>query len=219
MSGRVGGGASYYFLPNVSIQTLPVCRSFPRPSVVDTLHHGRTPVNWCRRFKSHCKQMDLAMNSRPRKSGRSQSIISSLPPALSPALLFFPPRSLARTTPRRSKSCADVGTKVAPSALTAALGVVKAKRLLEVSGHQGVMHGSQPGDGSSSVVKVRAAGRPGRCAQADMSCVSVCLCVCVGVCSHEANAVCVLSNGRRVFRQIRQSVFFMQLNTNTDIFT
>lgn len=149
------------------------------------------------------------MNSRPRKSGRSQSIISSLPPALSPTLLSPPPpRSLARTTQRRSKSCADVGTKVAPSAPTAALGVVKAKRLLEVSGHQGVMHGSQPGDGSSPAVKVRAAGRPGRCAQADMLCVSVCLRVCLGVWSHEASAVCVLSNGRRVFRQIRQSVLF-----------
>lgn len=97
--GGWGGGASYYFLPNVSIQTLPVCRSFPRPSVVDTLHLRRTPVNWCRRFKSHCKQMDLAMNSRPRKSGRSQSIISSLPPALSPTLLFFPP--LAHLLARR----------------------------------------------------------------------------------------------------------------------
>lgn len=145
------------------------------------------------------------------RDGRSQLSPPSLPPSHPPC---FPPptppsRSLARTTQRRSKSCADVGTKVAPSAPTAALGVVKAKRLLEVSGHQGVMHGSQPGDGSSPAVKVRAAGRPGRCAQADALCVSVCLRVCRGVWSHEANAVCVLSNGHRVFRQIRQSVLFL----------
>lgn len=40
--------------------------------------------------------------------------------------------------------------------LTIAQGVVKVKRLLEVGGHQRVMHGSQPRDGSSPVVKVRA---------------------------------------------------------------
>lgn len=55
--------------------------------------------------------------------------------------------------------------------------------------------------------------QPGAPAAAHKQTCRVCQCVCV------SNAVCVLSNGRRVFRQIRQSVFFMRLNTNTDIFT
>lgn len=66
---------------------------------------------------------------------------------------------------------ADVRTKVIPSMLTVALGVVKVKRLLEVSGHQRVMHGSRPRDGSSPVVKVRARC-PGLCTAMDMK--SVC---------------------------------------------
>ena len=64
---------------------------------------------------------------------------------------------------------ADVGTKVIPSMLTIAQGVVKVKRLLEVSGHQRVMHGSRPGDGSSPMVKVRARC-PGLGAATDMKC-------------------------------------------------
>lgn len=56
--------------------------------------------------------------------------------------------------------------------LTAALGVVKVKRLLEVSGHQRVMHGSRPRDGSSPVVKVRAKC-PGPGTATDMKCVCV----------------------------------------------
>lgn len=40
--------------------------------------------------------------------------------------------------------------------LTIAQGVVKVKRLLEVSGHQRMMHGSRPTDGSFPMVKVKA---------------------------------------------------------------
>lgn len=60
--------------------------------------------------------------------------------------------------------------------LTIAQGVVKVKRLLEVSGHQRVMHGSRPRNGSSPVVKVRARC-PGLGTATDMR----------SVCSHEAS--------------------------------
>lgn len=88
-----------------------------------------------------------------------------LSPLLLLLLLF-----LILTLPSRHRGrvkFADVGTKVVPSMLTAALGVVKVKRLLEVSGHQRVMHGSGPRDGSSPVVKVRARC-PGPAAATDM---------------------------------------------------
>ena len=82
-----------------------------------------------------------------------------------------PPPPLTLPSRRRGGvKFADVGTKVIPSMLTAALGVVKVKRLLEVSGHQRVMHGSRPRDGSSPVVKVRARC-PGPGTDADMKCV------------------------------------------------
>lgn len=94
--------------------------------------------------------------------------------SLQPSSLLPPP--LAPCSRHRGwLKFADVGTKVIPSMLTAALGVVKVKRLLEVSGHQRVMHGSRPRDGSSPVVKVRAS-RPGLSAATDMK----------RVCSHSA---------------------------------
>lgn len=88
--------------------------------------------------------MDLKINSWPKRGSWDSGQLSTPPP---PAL---PSRR------RGGVKFADVGTKVIPSMLTVAQGVVKVKRLLEVSGHQRVMHGSRPRDGTSPVVKVRA---------------------------------------------------------------
>lgn len=72
-----------------------------------------------------------------------------------------PPLPLHSPADRGGVKFADVGTKVIPSMLTIAQGVVKVKRLLEVSGHQRMMHGSWPRDGSSPMAKVKAMSRPG----------------------------------------------------------